>query len=230
MRFSGPRLLVVVLLAIYLCFFIWYGGRGTPMSADEIDQRLKEIKFLAEKQPKVVDQDSGEFHAELTRLVANDDGKEFLMLNLINFRAKALYPPGLNYGDSALDADARYGSALVPYLLKYGGLPVFIGTPQGRFIHKNGDTEWQRVILVRYRSRRDLLKMAADVAPLDVVIHKWASIEKTQVFPVSTNFSLIMVRGLVAAILFAAGALFHFLFRRAAWYGRKSLHAPKQAD
>jgi hypothetical protein len=40
-------------------------------------------------------------------------------------------------------------------------------------------------------------------------VHKWASIERTQVFPVASPFSLIFVRGLVAAILLVIGLLIH---------------------
>ena len=200
--------------AIYLAFLFWYGGRGVPMTAEEVSRRLDAISATTGGKSQAVDQAPGEILGELKQLAASDDGNEFFMVNLIKYRNKAQYPAGLSYDDNALAADSRYNRALAPYLLKYGGVPVFIGLPQGRFIDKSGDMEWDRIAIVRYRSRRDLLKMARDIAPLGVAIHKWASIEKTQVFPVASMFSLFTVRALVAATLTLIGVAVHFLLLR----------------
>ena len=205
----------VLLVGCYLAFLFWYGGRGEPMTAEEVTRRLEEISATTGGKSQAVDQAPGEILAELKQLAASDDGNEFFMVNLIKYRQKALYPPGSNYDDNALAADARYNRALVPYLLKYGGVPVFVGSPQGRFIDKSGDMEWDRVAVVRYRSRRDLFKMAHDIAPLGVAVHKWASIERTQVFPVAPTICLFAVRALVAAILAVIGAITYFVFFRA---------------
>jgi hypothetical protein len=213
-RIPASYYLVLALALLYGTFLFWYGGRGEPMTAEEVNQRLNAISQATGGQPQAVDQAPGEILAELKQLAASDDGNEFLMVNLIKYRAKALYPPGSNYDDSALAADARYNEALVPYLLKHGGVPVFVGSPQGRFIDKTGDIAWDRVAVVRYRSRRDLFNMAADIAPLGVALHKWASIEKTHVFPVSPVFSLYKVRLLVGAVLLLFGLALHFLFFR----------------
>ena len=213
-QFFSSYGILAVLVLIYIAFLFWYGGRGEPMTTEEVSRRLDEISATTGGKSQAVDQAPGEILAELKRLAASDDGNEFFMVNLIKYRQKALYPPGSNYDDSALAADARYNRALVPYLLKYGGVPVFLGSPQGRFIGKSGDVEWDRVAIVRYRSRRDLLNMALDIAPLGVAVHKWASIEKTQVFPVAPIISLFTVRALVAAILAVIGAVIHFLFFR----------------
>lgn len=213
---TGPFFLYAGFVLLYMIFLLWYGGRGQPMSAAEVDQRLAAIHASIDGQPQGVDQKPGELLEELRQLAASDDGNEFYMFNLINYRAKALYPAGSGYDDNAMAADARYNKALIPFLLKHGGVPLFVGDPMGRFIDKQGDTHWQRTAIVRYRSRRDLLKMAADVAPLDVAIHKWASIEKTQVFPVASRFNLFAVRGLVGALLAGlALALRLLLFRGA---------------
>jgi hypothetical protein len=198
---NGPFFLYAGFVLLYILFLFWYGGRGEPMSDAEVEQRLAAIQAASSGQPQGGDQKPGEVIEELRRLAASDDGNEFYMLNLINFRAKALYPEGSGYGDNPKAADARYTKAFLPYLFKYGGVPLFAGNVTGRFIDKQGDMQWQRTALVRYRSRRDLLKMAEDIAPLDVIIHKWASIEKTQVFPVTPLLNLFSIRILVAALL-----------------------------
>ena len=47
---------------------------------------------------------------QVRELLSNDDGKEFIMLNLVRHRPKALYPAGLNYGDDPREADRLYGA------------------------------------------------------------------------------------------------------------------------
>lgn len=206
---KGPRILVATFVAIYLAFIAWYGGHGTPLASGEADALLAQIHARASNDAAP----DGRLFEELKQLVASDDGNEFFMLNLINYRAKALYPAGSGYGDDPLEADARYNRAIAPFLLKHGGVPVFLGTPQGRFIDEAGDTQWQRVAIVRYRSKRDLLEMVLDLAGQNVAVHKWASIEKTQVFPVKALFSFVSVRGAVGVAFLALGLLLHFALR-----------------
>ena len=123
------------------------------------------------------------------------------MANLLKFRQKALYPAGNSFGDDPMAANDRYNRAIVPLLLKHGGHPVFLGQVQGRFLHPDGADDWDQVGIVRYRSRRDMFKMAIEIAGLGVDLHKWAALEKTQVFPVRPLISLAFVRITVAVIL-----------------------------
>jgi hypothetical protein len=94
-------------------------------------------------------------------------------------------------------------------LLRHGGHPVFLGQVQGRFLHPTGADHWDQVGIVRYRSRRDMLKMAVEVAGSGVDIHKWAALEKTQVFPARSLVSLVFIRATAAALLFAIAVLLH---------------------
>lgn len=212
---KGPKVLAAVLLALYAAFVAWYGGSGSPMTPAETDALFATIAERASKEPNP----DGHLREHLKALAAQDDGNEFFMVNLIRFRDQAQYPPGHDYPGDARDADARYNAAIAPYLLKYGAVPILLGTPQGRFLDEPGDTtDWDRVAIVRYRSRRDLLRMVGDLAGQGVAVHKWASIEKTQVFPIQPIFSFAAVRGAVAALLLLIGLVLHFALRRAAWY------------
>jgi hypothetical protein len=203
----GPAVLVLVLGAVYLLFLIWYGGRGRPLTAEETEHWLRLIQERAKDEyqttPGLLD--------ELRRLAQSDDGREFYMCNLIRFRPQPLYPPGNDYPGGVMAADARYNKAIIRALLRNHSLPVFVAKVKGAFIDEPGDTEWQRVAFVRYRSRRDMLKMILSVADQNVGVHKWASIEKTQVFPVEGKLSLIFVRGAVASVLAALGLALSFL-------------------
>ncbi|MES0872726.1 hypothetical protein [Sinimarinibacterium thermocellulolyticum] len=215
---TGRRVLVAALLLLYAGFIAWYDADRAVLSEADLAAYFAQIRARAGSS-------EGEGHGqerlfeELRRLAASDDGDEFYMLNLIDFRDEAQYPPGSAYGGSALDADARYNRAIVPVLLRHGGHPLFLGTPMGRFLDEPGDhTAWERVALVRYRSRRDLVEMVVALAGAGIGVHKWASIEKTQVFPVKPVFGLFFVRVPVALLLAALGGLLHLLLRRSAWY------------
>jgi len=188
-----------VFTLLYLAFLFWYGGKGKPLTAVEVDALLAEIKKRAGKQDS---EEESPILQQFRDLTQNDDGREYYMLNLLKFRKKALYPEGSSYGDDPLAANDRYNRAIIPLLLKHGGHPVFLGQVQGRFIHPEHADDWDQVGMVRYRSRRDMLKMAVEIAGLGFDIHKWASLEKTQVFPVKPVVSLFFVRGAIAVFLF----------------------------
>jgi hypothetical protein len=61
--------------------------------------------------------------------------------------------------------------------------------------------------MVRYRSRRDMLKMAVEIASLGIDIHKWASLEKTQVFPVKPLLHLAFIQVIFTVLLLALAML-----------------------
>ncbi len=213
----SQAILWIILAALFAAFACWYGGHGKPMTQAEIDAMFAKIAERAKSEPNT----DPRVREELHQLAASDDGNEFFMVNLIKYRAKAIYPDSYTgpHSDDPLQADALYNRAIAPYLFKHGNLPVFLGKPEGRFIDQEGDEQWDRVAIVRYRSRRDLLEMVADLAGQGVAVHKWASIERTQVFPTAAIFSFAFVRATFAAILFAIGVIIHVFVGRAARVG-----------
>jgi hypothetical protein len=196
--------IAIPFLLLYLLFLAWYGGNGKPMTAAESERFMLEI---AERIPGDV------MVNELRGLIAKDDGKEFVMHNLARYRPKAMYPPGFQFDDDARAADKRYGKAIIWPLLRQGSLPIFIAKRTGSFIEPDGADAWHYVAMVRYRSRRDFLKFALAIGRADIVVHKWAALEKTHVFPVKPLVSLVYVRFLVAALLALAGSALFFVAR-----------------
>lgn len=196
---SVKLVIVGAITLTYLAFLWWYGGRSSPMTEDETDELIRRIRQAADDRPKT----EPEILVQFRTLCAQDDGRAFSVVNLLRFRERAEYPPGVDFGDDALAANRRYNRAIVPLLLKHGGHPILDARVQGRLIHPAMGADWDRVGIVRYRSRRDMLKMAADVAGKHVDIHKWAALEGTQVFPVEPGFSLVLVRSLVGLSLLA---------------------------
>ena len=196
--------IAIPLLAVYGLFLVWYGGRGQPLSPAEIDQFMKELG--AHTTDEAVLQ-------ELQTLIAGDDGKEFVMQNLVRYRPKALYPPGYDYGDDPRAADRRYGKAVIGPLLRNGSLILFSAKRIGTFIEPEGADAWHYVAMVRYRSRRDFLRFALETQRDDIFVHKWAALEKTHVFPVKPLISLFPVRFIAASALALVGSTLFLALR-----------------
>jgi hypothetical protein len=190
---------------LFLIFHLWYGGRGKPLRPEEIEA------FFQDFANRELDERNRQALHEIRQLLDNDDGEEFVMQNLIRYRSKALYPPGYDFGDSAVEADRRYGRAIVPHLLRYGNVPLFLARRTGSFIEPDAAERWQVVAMVRYRSRRDFLRFVKAISDHSIAMHKWAAIESTHVFPVHPIVSLFSVRLMLGLMLALAGLGLHTL-------------------
>lgn len=202
-----PHILAIALplLLVYAAFWFWWGGKGRPMSPQEIEEGLQQL------QATDTSEHGREAVAQVRELLSKDDGKEFIMLNLVRHRPKALYPEGLHYGDDPREADRRYGKSIIWDLLRNGNFMLFIAKRSGNFIVPQGADTWHYVAMVRYRSRRDFLRFAQQSSRADKFVHKWAAIEKTHVFPVKPMVSLFLVRTTVGLALTVLGTLLHAL-------------------
>ena len=189
------------LVLLYVAFWLWYGGNGQRMSPEEIEEALNQLRSSD------LGHDNAAEVEEVRQLLASDDGKEFVMQNLVRYRAKALYPEGTNYSDDPREADKRYGKSIIGDLLRYGNVVIFIARKSGDFVRPEGADVWHYVAMVRYRSRRDFVRFAIRANQADKFMHKWAAIEKTHVFPVKPLISLFAVRTLVALSLFTIGVI-----------------------
>ena len=189
------------LVLLYVAFWLWYGGNGQRMSPEEIEEALNQLRSSD------LGHDNAAEVEEVRQLLASDDGKEFVMQNLVRYRAKALYPEGTNYSDDPREADKRYGKSIIGDLLRYGNVVIFIARKSGDFVRPEGADAWHYVAMVRYRSRRDFVRFAIRANQADKFMHKWAAIEKTHVFPVKPIISLLAVRTWVALTLFALGVI-----------------------
>lgn len=199
----SPQMFVIFgpLLLLYVAFWLWYGGNGQRMSPQEIEEALHKLRSTDPRH-----NNSAEVE-DVQQLLASDDGKEFVMQNLVRYRAKALYPEGSQYSDDPREADKRYGKSIMGDLLRYGSLVIFIARKSGDFVKPEGADAWHYVAMVRYRSRRDFVRFAISANQADKFIHKWAAIEKTHVFPVKPVISLFAVRTLLALALFGLGMI-----------------------
>ena len=192
-------IVLVPLVLLYLAFWFWYGGNGQRMSPQEIEEALHKLQSTDSTHDNSAEVD------DVRQLLASDDGKEFVMQNLVRYRSKALYPEGSQFSDDPREADKRYGKSIIGDLLRYGNLVIFIARKSGDFVKPEGADAWHYVAMVRYRSRRDFVRFAIRANQADKFMHKWAAIEKTHVFPVKPLISLVTVRTTVALLLLTVG-------------------------
>ena len=202
-------LFAAAFIALYAVFLVWYWGRGKPLSQAEVDALLLEMQRRAGKMAQA--EAESPILREFRELAKSDDGWDYYMVNLLQFRKKAHYPDGSSFGDDPLAANDRYNRAVIPLLLKHGDHPVFLGQVRGRFIHPDLGADWDQVAMVRYRSRRDMLKMAVEMAGNGSDVHKWAALEKTQVFAVKPLVNLTFIRVSAAIILWVVILLLYWL-------------------
>lgn len=181
-----------ILIAVYTVFIFWYGGSGTPMTDQEVETLIKQIK----ENDGQANEPDNELIKEFRELCESDDGDEFYLVNLIRYKKEVVN------GVDPMAENEKYTKGIFPLLLKYGGHPVFMSSYMGRFIHPKGNDDWDDIAIVRYRSRKDLLKMAADGAKLGLDDSKFAAIDKTQVFPVKASITAVPLKLAATILLF----------------------------
>ena len=164
-------------------FILWYRGWGKPLTSDEVENYFLTIR----KNAGIENEPEPKFLKNFRELAKSDDGKEFIMVNLMKFKDN-------NPNSEAIKAHKRYSKEIIPLLLKNGSFPVFASKKSGQFITPDSVDDWDEVAMVRYRSRRDLIKMVVQGSKNDLGKDKWKSMEKTFVFPVKSILRVGLLR------------------------------------
>jgi len=106
-----------------------------------------------------------------------------VMLNLLKFRKEAIYPDGSGYAPcSGKEAYDRYQHA---FTVTVGAISnasvVYDGPAETLVIGQAGapEADWDKVLLVRYPSRKHFLAMMADETYRDALLHRYAGLERT---------------------------------------------------
>lgn len=84
-------------------------------------------------------------------MVVSDAPSPFWMVNLIDFYEEANFRDGRNTDLSGEEANAIYGNAILPTLLRYNSLPDIL-MPVAVTLTDEG-VEWEQAAIVRYASR-----------------------------------------------------------------------------
>lgn len=114
-----------------------------------------------------------------------DGGRDgpVVMLNLLKFRKIANYPADTAEPPcSGVAAYARYQHA---FTVAVGGISqaevIYDGPCEQVFIGQAGtpETDWDKVLIVRYPTRQHFLNMMADTGYRDALVHRYAGLERT---------------------------------------------------
>ncbi len=162
----------------YALFVAWYSNLSGPLGTDEVAHYLS----IAEQQGV-----EPERMARLRRFMETDTGSQFLMINALDLADNPVIPEGAEAGESAEQLMDRYMAHMYPALLKRACHPVFVGQAVADALELEGIAEaahWDLGVLVRYRSRRDLLEIAFDPNFQGPHKYKLAALDKTFAFPV----------------------------------------------
>jgi len=163
---------------LYGAFRLWYDNWHGPLRADEIDA------FLSTHGSAKLDRYSDP--AVVRAFLEADDGREFIMSNLVRAQPGEVAHPHTGTASGGQALLQEYGRHFVGVLLRHGGHPVMVMRKIGGYLdawNTPPDPGWHVVGAMRYRSRRDLLRLAADPALAPVHQLKTSGVEMTFSFP-----------------------------------------------
>ena len=194
-------------LLIYLVFAFWYTGGG-PLTTQEIDAFTGKMREAGESEERI---------AFVRKFMEEDSGRQFIMVNNID---NADSPPdveGAEPGENASQLMGRYMEHMWPALLSRACHPVFAGEAVFQSLDIVGVENvesWDTAALMRYRSRRDVMEIAAD--PMFKTRHRFkvAALDKTFVYPVEGTINYTDLRLVLALVLFSLVSLLDLLIYR----------------
>ncbi|MFM5895068.1 MAG: hypothetical protein ACKOQM_11660 [Novosphingobium sp.] len=187
-------------LALYVLFRAWYDNWRGPLTKAEIDA------FFIDVEGKL---SGGNDPAVLRSFLEADDGKEFVMLNLVKIEPGSVTDPATGEALSGRAAMRRYSDPFVKALIACGGHPGMVGRKVGPYVdawNVEADPGWSIFGLMRYRSRRDLLKLAGDPRFAGIHAYKLLGIPVTFSFPTQRELSVFMGPRVWVALVLALGA------------------------
>lgn len=175
MRLLMGRLTLALLgslLLLMLALVIGYHG-GERLSGEEVEHYLSIIEGQ--------DQQPGGRH-DLTALrdfLAKDDGQPFYTVNLYRFHSEAQYLSSSEYshgsvgsGEAAFD---RFSKVMIKLLASHSSHPIFASD----WVHDES-SNWEKLVIVRYASRRDIAELFASNEFADASEHKWAALSANE--------------------------------------------------
>ena len=180
----------LVAALLYGCFWAWYMPLGGALTQEEIEA------FLQERSNQGRDE---ALATEFRRLLENDDGRPFVMVNLID----------LNPGGEQLAA--RYMEYMWPALLRRACHPVFAGeimAPAVDLWGLEGAESWSSAALMRYRSLRDLLAIAGNPQFANSHEFKFEAMAKTIAVPARASLNPGDLRLTVGVLLLLLALVF----------------------
>lgn len=161
------------LAAILLAFVaaVWCWQNPGVFKARASDEEITRYMNAITKLPMPPDEKT-EILKRSRQWLESDDGKPVYMLNLMRYYPELRRFPGApEISGTPVEANAKYESVVVPMLLQVGGQAVYAGASKNGNLMEYGPEldNWNRVLLVRYPSRRAFLDLVTreDYAPIE---------------------------------------------------------------
>ena len=182
----------LVISVIYVGFFSWYTSFEGPLSQQEIDHYLGKINATPEEL------------ASFRRFMEDDDGDDFVMINIMEMYDTPLQIEGVEPGETTAEVLAKYMEYMFPAMLSRASHPVFQGQAVSLramdTMNAVGMETWSGAAGVRYRSRRDMIEISSNPMFTGRYEFKVAALAKTIAFPVAP-FNYLGDPRLVLALL-----------------------------
>lgn len=202
----------IVALTLYGAFRLFYDGFRRPLSSAEI------AAFMAHVAPRA--DATGNDLDVLRSFLEADDGREFIMCNLVKTREGEVTDPESGEHASGQEWLRRYSDPFVRALVRRGGHPVYVGRKVGGYVdawNAAPDPGWTLVGTMRYRSRRDMVALVMDPAFHAAHPAKLLGIDATFSFPTQRMIAVYASPRVSVALVLALGAAFgHILLLGAA--------------
>lgn len=171
--------------------------RQRRLTQNDIDRYLTavgtQLPLLAEEREELL--------ARLRRWAEADDGKPVYMLNLMRYYDPPRAYPGAptDFSGTAEQANAHYERGVTPLVLRCESYPLLTGRAQGTNLTPSAPEfdEWNRVLLMRYPSRRAFLDLLADPAYAKLWPYKAMAVQLV-LLPVSGDLVLPELKAVAA--------------------------------
>lgn len=199
----------IVVPIVYGLFCLWYYNWRGPVTRDEIDKFLDVfVELEANKHTE---------SAVMRKFLEDDDGKEFVMLNLIQLHEGNVPHPVTGEKHKPRELLSSYFKSFLVASMKRAGHPVLQARTAGGNIDSwNADSNvgFAMTSMMRYRSRRDLVELLIDPTFADSHLYKLAAIERTVSYPTQTmlSFSLRLPVSALLILLILASIAQNFAF------------------
>ena len=193
----------VITVLLYVVFRLWYDGLRKPLTAEEVEEYTR---LLEERDGAGDEVDL----AVMRKFLEEDDGKEFIMMNLLQYN-----PSPMKHPDTGQDARAEsilqeYFRPFMGQVIRRGGHPVIAGRAVGGYLdawNTPPDPGWHGAGLIRYRSRRDIIELSLASAKFqDLHKYKVAALKQTIAFPTQTQMGLYASPRVTVAMALALAA------------------------
>ena len=194
----------VILALVYAVFFYWYTSFEGPITQEEIVHFTEVVNGA----PGMDDEKARVW----IEFMENDTGDDWAMWNAVDLADRPKPMAGVEPGATSDEVVNRYAEPFFAKAFLRAAHPVFTGSAAAPALDIwgiEGAEDWDEGLLVRYRSRRDLMEIMEEMVSSDDSIHafKVAAVEKTIAFPLDPWFQLGDPRILLALIFVIFGLL-----------------------